>query len=59
MQRAIELSVAAAVEPVAPLLARAGLERGDAGMAERRRTLGVVPSTIGTTAPRKERKALN
>ena len=33
MQGAVELAVAAAVEPVTSLLARAGLERGDAGVA--------------------------
>jgi hypothetical protein len=33
VQRAVQLAVAAAVEPVPALLARAGLERGDTGVA--------------------------
>src|SRR5437588_10850501 len=33
VQGAVELAVAAAVEPVAPVLAGAGFERGDAGVA--------------------------
>jgi len=33
VQGAVELPIAAAVEPVAPALARAGLERSDAGVA--------------------------
>src|SRR6266542_5359187 len=33
VQGAVELAVAAAVEPVASVLARAGFERGDAGVA--------------------------
>ena len=33
MQGAVELAVAAAVEPVAPVLAGAGFERRDAGVA--------------------------
>jgi hypothetical protein len=33
VQRAVELSVAAAVEAVAFILARAGVEWGDAGVA--------------------------